>query len=350
MFARACYLRKVIDHFVMDDDDRKPKQRLAKYKLSEREWEMCELLVTILLPFKKASSILQSASRPAIDEVFWTYEMLFNKIDMLKATFSLKKYRDKDWVYILHTAVDAMAAKLRKYYTKINKPFVYPNSVILEPRGKLVLFKQEMFDAHYTETYSDACREHYITHYELVAQQPAPVNSPTLKRKLADIEEEQNDYRAALNKVAASRVTHNEYDRYLTTESPTGTTLESWKQLQPALPRLALMARDTFAVPATGAGVERQFSKSGRIDTWARNRMNPGTVCESMKFNDYLRRSGTPLVPGKRRRLWSELVHPAAKDADENDENENSDTDENKIEILEWEKEWWQKVDAKLSS
>lgn len=110
------------------------------------------------------------------------------------------------------------------------------------------------------------------------------------------------------------------------------------------------MVRDTFAVPATGAGVERQFSKSGRIDTWARNRMNPGTVCESMKFNDYLRRSGTPLVPGKRRRLLSELVHPAAKDADENDEDENSDTDENKIEILEWEKEWWQKVDAKLSS
>ena len=56
------------------------------------------------------------------------------------------------------------------------------------------------------------------------------------------------------------------------------------------------------------------------------------------------------MVPGKRRRLLSEPVHPAAKDADENDEDENSDTDENKIEILEWEKEWWQKVDAKLSS
>jgi hypothetical protein len=81
--------------------------------------------------------------------------------------------------------------------------------------------------------------------------------------------------------------------------------------------------------------------------------MNPGIVCESMKFNDYLRRSGTPLIPGKRRRLLSELVHSAARDGDENDDedqDENSDTDENKIEILEWEKEWWQKVDAKLNS
>jgi len=25
-----------------------------------------------------------------------------------------------------------------------------------------------------------------------------------------------------------------------------------------------------------------------------------------------------------------------------------SDNDENKIEILEWEKEWWQKIDAKI--
>ena len=60
---------------------------------------------------------------------------------------------------------------------------------------------------------------------------------------------------------------HNEYDRYLTIESPAGTILESWEQLQPALPRLAFMARDIFAIPASGAGVERQFSKSGRIDT-----------------------------------------------------------------------------------
>ena len=75
----------------------------------------------------------------------------------------------------------------------------------------------------------------------------------------------------ALNKVAASRTMLNEYDRYMSTEPSTGTTLESWKQLQPALPHLALMARDTFAVPVIDAGVEWQFSKNDRIDTWARN-------------------------------------------------------------------------------
>jgi len=69
----------------------------------------------------------------------------------------------------------------------------------------------------------------------------------------------------------------------------------------------------------------------------------------SMKYNDYLRRRGTPLVVGKRRRLLSELIYLAASEGDGNDdEDEDSDTDENKIEISEWEKEWWQKVDAKL--
>src|SRR5436309_8566815 len=113
--------------------------------------------------------------------------------------------------------------------------------------------------------------EEPIRKKKLLSHRPSDETKEYRKRKLADIEEEQNDYRTALNKVAASRTMLNEYDRYMSTEPSTGTTLESWKQLQPALPHLALMARDTFAVPATGAGVERQFSKSGRIDTWARN-------------------------------------------------------------------------------
>jgi hAT family C-terminal dimerisation region len=127
----------------------------------------------------------------------------------------------------------------------------------------------------------------------------------------------ENGYLAALNKVAASRVTQDEYDRYMTTESPIGTTLESWGQLQHSLPRLSLMARDIFAIPATGARVERQFSKSRRIDTWA---LEPSIVCESMRFNDYLRRRGTPLVAGKRRWLLLELVSPVTHEGDENDD------------------------------
>jgi hypothetical protein len=240
MLSRACYLRKAIDHFVLDDDD--PKHSLSRYKLTEREWEMCELIVTILLPFKKAGTLLQSASRPAIDEVFWTYESLFNKIDMLKETFSLPEYEGKRWVEVLHDAVDKMVAKLHKHYDKTAKPFVYPNSVTLEPRGKRILFKQQTWDEHYSDTYSDLCREHYITHYELLAPSAPTTELASKKRKLAEIENEHNDYRSALNKYAASRVTLNEYDRYLNTPAPADDMLESWKQLELTLPNLSRMA------------------------------------------------------------------------------------------------------------
>ena len=33
-------------------------------------------------------------------------------------------------------------------------------------------------------------------------------------------------------------------------------------------PHLAQMARDTLAVPPTGAGVGREFNKSGNVATW----------------------------------------------------------------------------------
>ena len=117
IFTRAYYLRKIIDHFVTNDDNRKSIQRFVKYKLFDQEWEIYEFLVIIFLSFKKISIILQNISHSIIDEVFWIYKILFNKIDILKAIFSLEKYHDKVWVHILYITIDEIAVKLRKYYT-----------------------------------------------------------------------------------------------------------------------------------------------------------------------------------------------------------------------------------------
>ena len=50
------------------------------------------------------------------------------------------------------------------------------------------------------------------------------------------------------------------------------------------------MVRDILAVPATGAGVERQFSKSGKVETTYRARINPITTSDIMIYKDYLKR------------------------------------------------------------
>ena len=46
-----------------------------------------------------------------------------------------------------------MAEKLRKYYDKTEKSFVYSETVILNPFEKLILFKQETWESHYAEKY-----------------------------------------------------------------------------------------------------------------------------------------------------------------------------------------------------
>ena len=49
------------------------------------------------------------------------------------------------------------------------------------------------------------------------------------------------------------------------------------------------MTREVFAVPATGAGLERRFTKSA---TWTRALW----VCDIMMYKDYLGRTGKPFT------------------------------------------------------
>jgi DNA-binding transcriptional LysR family regulator len=54
-----------------------------------------------------------------------------------------------------------------------------------------------------------------------------------------------------------------------------------------------------------------------------------------MRYKEYLSRTGQPLTPRKR----GEEIYEEAEEAED---------EEDKIRMLEWEQEWWQKVDAKL--
>ena len=130
------------------------------------EWKMCELLLTILLPFKRASHSLQTTSRSSIDEVFWIYETLFSKINQLKDTFHFLQYKDLTWVYNIHQTIDKMTEKLNKHYKIIDKSFVYSDAVILEPCGKLTLFEQPNMNKKLTSKYEKACRRRYTERYE----------------------------------------------------------------------------------------------------------------------------------------------------------------------------------------
>jgi hypothetical protein len=63
-----------------------------------------------------------------------------------------------------------------------------------------------------------------------------------------------------------------------------------------------MMAQDIFTVPATGAGIDHQFSFSGCDATWDRALLRPETICEMMRYKDYLNRIGKPLTRNKGRK------------------------------------------------
>ena len=63
-----------------------------------------------------------------------------------------------------------------------------------------------------------------------------------------------------------------------------------------SFPRLGLIVHDTLAISATGAGVERQFSRSGKVETKLRARIHPETTCDTMMYKDYLARRNKALT------------------------------------------------------
>jgi len=121
------------------------------------------------------------------------------------------------------------------------------------------------------------------------------------------------------------------------------TTLEWWKQNQFQFPNLALMAHDVFAVPSTGTGVERRFNQSGRITTWIRSLLKPKTVCDLMKYKDYLVCHGEVLAPRNYRTFSSRAEEEAyQKRINEENEEEEGEDDEDADErqyILHWEEQ-----------
>src|SRR5437667_4581329 len=135
-------------------------------------------------------------------------------------------------------------------------------------------------------------------------------------------------------------------------------TLDYWRDHSHDFPHLNLMARDTFAVPATGAGVERVFSKSGRVATWSRARLHAKTIAETMLYKELLVRLGHPLNEAQERRkverkkdkkkmikALGQRVPQSENQAIDSD----SDDEENEQQVMiDWALEWWRKPGAPI--
>ena len=84
--------------------------------------------------------------------------------------------------------------------------------------------------------------------------------------------------------------------------------------------------------------------------------MKPETICETMRYKDYLNRIEQSLTRNKRRNEdvlekienVKEDIIDSMSDIDIDDFVEDSEEGDSRRVIVEWEKEWWQKADARL--
>lgn len=86
------------------------------------------------------------------------------------------------------------------------------------------------------------------------------------------------------------------------------------------------------------------FSKSGRVTSWTRSRLTAAIITETMRYKDYLSYVGKPLDPKVKN--W---VTKAVDKNGETDE-EMEETEEERVALIKWEKQWWQRVDARMLS
>ena len=113
--------------------------------MTTSEFEMAELLVVFLMPFKCCTKRFEcNADEPEIDYVFFAYDSLFNHIEdvktALKGATALAALPSAPYML---DALCNMEEKFKIYYKKTELPTVYSDAMILNPRCKLSIFEME---------------------------------------------------------------------------------------------------------------------------------------------------------------------------------------------------------------
>lgn len=318
MLLQALYLRRPIHRYVDDCIAKATSDRLKRpymeMQLMNAEWEQAEVLLMFLLPFKRCTARFECNSEyTEIDYVFFAYNTMYDHIDDVKAklesntgigTLPCTKYMLK--------AIGEMEKVLRKYYQKTAFPTVYADGMILNPRTKLIIFEDPSWADTSADEYSNACRRRFVEMYDHSNTTPASTSAASTssvstsavstsaaassgrsKRTASQMDPEY--HQALLSRSSKRRC--NDFDRYIEilNDPDIPSAIGWWRDHYRQYPELGLMARDVLAVPASGCAVERQFSISGRMTVWQRNRLSPRVISDAMIFKAALAHTRCPL-------------------------------------------------------
>jgi hypothetical protein len=141
----------------------------------------------------------------------------------------------------------------------------------------------------------------YLENYEKLNHEMIQLHIHFRKRPHRAIDDDDDDFKAMVSSLPSDATT-NEYDAYINAPriQEKIPLLDIWRNYKAAtFPHMGFMVRDVLHVPATGAGVERQFSRSGKVETKLRARIDPDTTSKIMMYMDMLKRQKRPLSTNK---------------------------------------------------
>ena len=331
MLERALYLRRAIDMWTQS------QKIFEKLQMSSHDWDMVEFLVQFLYPFMMANTTVQATAKPLLSNTWVVYEELFDMLEDAKVALNGLQVLP-EWLKEAQTAIENIWMKLRKYYDKTDKPFAYVDATLLHPGLKKKFMRKAGYSTDIIESYIRKAEMRYQKEYDPTQRVP-PRRQPIQRAK--------HRRPSTSDSESSDGMEYNEFSSYMQIKRDSTITnaLEWWKGSHSMYPNLSKMARDVMAVPATGAGVEREFSISGRVITKQRNRLSPATIRDIMQYKRWVAKHRIVIPEDEGQSMFSdteddEMDHEADDEVMEAEEKEEEEKDHS---VSEWLKEWSKK-------
>jgi hypothetical protein len=279
MIKRACELRVPLSNVAAARSDLP--------ELSDEEWELLDVVARVLSVFAEPVQPLCGDSYPTLNEAVPIYNYLFDTLEDFLDPDS-DKVCDPDNAAIVNScsptnrrilddAIQAAHDKIHGYYAQTWAD-TYAIAVILDPRLKMVYYKRCNWERHLV-VHAECALQRAIEVYGAAPPQSDVADSsdrvkkwPFKKIKLCPPEPE------------------NELDKYLAAGvvSEDEDVLQWWKRHADEYPRLARIARDYLAIPATSVPSERAFSSGANLISDKRCSLDEKTIQACLCLKSWL--------------------------------------------------------------
>ena len=292
---------------------------------------MAEFLLHFLRPFTIINTIVQGTFKASLQETWVKYEKMFDCLQTTRTALEGLEYAPS-WFQDIQEAIEAMWKKLSKYYAKTDHPFAFVDATLLHPALKLQFMKKSGYGDDKIKQYENQAHMRFARLYgsEHQLDSDKSIKLPQ-KRRHSDTDSDSSSSNENINELT----TFLQAKRDKTVSDP----LKWWAEpiSRVMYPNVSLMARDTYSAPVSSAGVEREFSISGRIITKQRNRLSPKTIRDLMQVKRWNARHSEVAKSG--------LISSLVEDNIDIDGEICEDESENIVnkELVDWLKEWEKK-------